>query len=883
MRLTIERIRMLVLVAAALLIAAVFIVLAVEKWRSPFSGRDIPKRLGINIQQEANGVTYTQAHGGHTIFKIHASRVVQLKSGHAELHDVEIDLYGADGTRADRISGSEFEYDQQSGLATAAGTVEITLARPGVLPESPALPAGAPMPPKVSASQAGRAMAPGTPLAGAAETAEKSSIHVTTSGITFNQKTGLVTTSSRVDFSTGQGSGASVGASWDSNSGLLVLDHDVEISALRGTEPVAIHADHAEFDRDTLLARLRAATADFRGGQAAAAQAVLLFRDDGSAVRIDATGGFTLTTEAGSHLAAPIAHLEFNEHNQPRHGRLDGGVTMDSVSGDSLSGSRTLHAGSPTAQIEFTDQGRLRHAHFERGVEMRSIELTQASAAGAESLRLTRTWHSPVAELDFRDSAAGQAELASMHGTEGVVLSGESQRGSGPAVLTRLTADELTGTFGSGSSLQSMTGSGHASLQQTTAKGALQTATGDRLQARFLPAVAGAGAKTASAGAPGSVGAAQLDSAQLDGNVVLLQQPAASQAQAKSPASAAPGASSQEPLRATAGRAVYQNQGEWLHLTLNPRVRNGGMDLTADTLDVSRQSGEAFARGNVKATWISSTGSPSSASSGSASQPASKAASQPEPSTNRASAGASSEISLGGQGPAHVVATEAELDQASGRATFRGHARLWQQTNSIAAPVIVLDRRQQTLTANTKDPADPVRVVLLSAGSIAPGSAQSSAALSTPALIRIRGGELSYSAAERRAQMRAGVLGAVTSQTPTATAASDQIELFLTPAGQQAKASVLPQSTSEAQVDHLIASGHVVLTSQDRRGTGEQLVYTGSTGDYVLTGTTAAPPRITDPARGSVSGQTLIFRSRDDSVSIEGGGRATAVETTAPR
>ncbi len=238
------------------------------------------------------------------------------------------------------------------------------------------------------------------------------------------------------------------------------------------------------------------------------------------------------------------------------------------------------------------------------------------------------------------------------------------------------------------------------------------------------------------------------------------------------------------------------------------------------------------------------------------------------------------------RGPVHVVATEAELDQANSRATFRGHARLWQQTNSIAAPVIVLDRKQQTLTANTKDPADPVRVVLLSAGSSAPGSTQSSAALSSPAnpsLIRIRGGDLSYSAAERRARMRAGVLSAVTSQTPTATAASDQIELFLIPAGQQAKASALPQSTSEAQVDHLVASGHVVLTSQDRRGTGDQLVYTGSTGEYVLTGTAAAPPRITDSARGTVSGQTLIFRSRDDSVSIEGGGRATAVETTAPR
>ena len=50
---------------------------------------------------------------------------------------------------------------------------------------------------------------------------------------------------------------------------------------------------------------------------------------------------------------------------------------------------------------------------------------------------------------------------------------------------------------------------------------------------------------------------------------------------------------------------------------------------------------------------------------------------------------------------------------------------------------------------------------------------------------------------------------------------------------------------------------------------------TSKTGEYVLTGTAAAPPRMTDPARGNVTGEALIFHSRDDSVSIEGGGRET--------
>src|SRR5271166_4231412 len=121
MRLTIERMRTLVLAAGILLVGSLVVFLAVGKWRNPFNRRDIPKRLGVEIQQEANGVTYTQSRAGHTLFKLHASKVVELKDNHALLHDVKIELYGADGSRVDRIEGSEFEYDQPAGLAKAAG------------------------------------------------------------------------------------------------------------------------------------------------------------------------------------------------------------------------------------------------------------------------------------------------------------------------------------------------------------------------------------------------------------------------------------------------------------------------------------------------------------------------------------------------------------------------------------------------------------------------------------------------------------------------------------------------------------------------------------------------------------------------------------------
>jgi lipopolysaccharide export system protein LptA len=126
--------------------------------------------------------------------------------------------------------------------------------------------------------------------------------------------------------------------------------------------------------------------------------------------------------------------------------------------------------------------------------------------------------------------------------------------------------------------------------------------------------------------------------------------------------------------------------------------------------------------------------------------------------------------------------------------------------------------------------------------------------------------------------MHGGAAGKVVAETGTATVVSDHVELLLLPPGNHAG----PDGTS-AQVDRVTATGNVSVSSQGRRGTGEQLVYKSETDEYVLTGTPSNPPRMTDPAKGTVSGTSLIFNSRDDSVSIEGVGRKTSTETIAPK
>jgi lipopolysaccharide export system protein LptA len=861
--LTVERIRTLVLVAGALLLVTLGVFLARAKWKNLLNRHDLPHRLAKDIVQEADGYTYVHAFGAHSQYRIHASREVELKSDFIELHDVQIDLYGEDGNEIDRISGDIFEYDQRTGKATAQGPVEMLLTRPSASTEAAMETAGKKLPGKAG----GQVIA-----AVGAATGSAGQIDVKTSGVTFDRNSGLVTTAERVDFSTVQGSGSAVGASYDSQSGSLTLEQTVELTTHRGAEEVELHARRAEFDRGAQTCLLDNAQAAYHGGKADAAEAKILFRADGSAQRLDAKGGFTLTTASGGNVAAPIAWMDFDEHNEPRQGHMEGGVTMDS-----MKDGRTMHGKAPTAELAFGAKGELKSAHLERGVEMKSEETSDAGAgqdsgtdAGKGAQRVSRTWRSPVVDIAFKPVGAkgkGQLEMETMRGSGGVTIVSESQRGNAPATPQKMSADVVTGIFGAGSALRAVSGVGHAGIEQTTATGTRQTANGDRLEAQFDedrdqgtkgPRDQGnKGAVRGSVAVSPAAGVTNVQSAELDGNVVLFEQPAQK-----------PGARPQPPMRATAGKAVYEGKGEWLHLSMSPRVQDGGMELTAQKVDVSQQSGDAWARGDVKATWTEAGESRESAAGSNAGND-------------------TGGVTLGGKGPAHVVAAEAQLNQWTGEATFRGHARLWQQTNFVSGPEIVLNQHVHTLLARSTDTAEPVRVVMLGAGGASAGKrstqpagqaadGQASGQPSGPSVIRVHGGELRYSDADRRAVMHGGSLGVVVAETGTATSASDAVELDLMPAGDHEAGG------GAGQVDRLTATGHVVLTMQGRRGTGERLVYSGGSGDYVLTGTAAEPPKMSDPERGTVTGAALIFHSRDDRVSIEGGGSETETKTTAP-
>ena len=927
---TIERLRTLVLVGGIVLVAGIAVFLALGKWKRLRQLRDLPGQLGVDIQQNANGVDYTQSRKGKTLFHIHAARAVQMKAGNkTTLHDVRIDLYGDDGRRTDTISGSEFTYDPVAGIAQAAGAVDITLMRPGVQPAIAQLKPGT------------KSVPSPVPVPAIPGSLADNEIHVKTSGLLFNQKSGIATTEKRVDFTLRQGRGNSLGATYDSAKGQLILDQQVELHVDRNQGPVTVHAAHAEFERTGQQVQMSQALADYNGGSAKTASALIHFRDDGSVIRLDGSGGVDLQSSTGGHMAAPRANLEFDTDNHPTRGVLEGGATLAM-----LQPLRQTQGAAPTIRLGFDREGQLQHAHLEQGVQFKTVQ--QAQTAKGQPVELKRDWHSQVADIDFapvvqtRLKGQGSVEPRNIYGTGRVTIdsdtSGASGAVTGIAGPSKLSADQVQAALAPGSVLSTLTGTGHAIFEETTATGAHQTSSSDQLDVTFVPARPSPSQEKAPLSkplSPTSNPASEIATVVAAGHVVLIQDPPPPKQKSKDALNpkvsgpTLPGKSSDPagPTRATAARADYDAQTQLVHLTGQPRIRDGALDLTATRIDFSRSAGDAYARGDVRASWTNS-GEPAAGNS-----PSGKSAIAIKPPDSPPSAGVSltsgGSSVLPGNGPVHAIADEAELHQESGDIVFHSATngpgtalpRLWQGPNSITAPLITLNRKKETLTAQSNLQATPVRTVLLSNSSNVSKTPSSNSEQESesnkpdslagkdkskttryPSVIRLKSGDVHYSEGERLATFHAGVIGTVTAETSgpggEASIVSQQAELLLLPAGTRAtktatapatstsSGSALPAPTpsvpslfGSSSVDTLTAIGHVSVDWPARRGTGEKLVYHGDDQTFTLTGTSAAPPRITDEQRGTVTGSALIFHSRDDSVTVEGDGRKTLTET----
>ena len=322
MRITIERLRTWILVLAGVLIAVILGFFALTRYKLSHFGRDLPGKLGVNIQQDANGFTFSKSQGGHTLFTLHASKLIQYKgNGRAMLHNVSITLYGKDGSRNDHVYGNDFEYDPAQGTARALGPVHLDVQAPagtrGTVPQN-------------------------------------RTVHAETSGVVFNQKTGEANTDAPVDLLGGrcQGHGHRSLLRCERRS----ADPAEGCPLHRPVDQGSADADrrHAEFNRDTRQLALLKDDIRYAGEHTTSEEALVYFRQDGTVEKADANGHVNMQDDEGRQLHASAVEVLMDARGNTQQATLDGGLLFSadegphSIHGDANSGHPAARPGRRT-------------------------------------------------------------------------------------------------------------------------------------------------------------------------------------------------------------------------------------------------------------------------------------------------------------------------------------------------------------------------------------------------------------------------------------------------------------------------------------------------------------------------------------------------------
>jgi lipopolysaccharide export system protein LptA len=215
---TVRRLRLILLAAIAVTAAVSGATYVVRTRRAASAKPATPPKIPAAVLQSAQGFAISRTEGGRTLFKATARKAVDYReTGKSELEEVEIVIFGKSGDRRDRITSKKCEYDQKSQRLYADGEVEIELASlPGQLPRQ--------APPVAQATEGGP-------------------VTVRTSGLLFDQKSGIASTDRDLTFRFRHGEGRARGAVYDSQEQTLWLKAAVEVQVLSDAgPPLAVRA-----------------------------------------------------------------------------------------------------------------------------------------------------------------------------------------------------------------------------------------------------------------------------------------------------------------------------------------------------------------------------------------------------------------------------------------------------------------------------------------------------------------------------------------------------------------------------------------------------------------------------------------------------------------
>jgi lipopolysaccharide export system protein LptA len=447
-------------------------------------------------------------------------------------------------------------------------------------------------------------------------------------------------------------------------------------------------------------------------------------------------------------------------------------------------------------------------------------------------------------ELSFTAQGKQHSILQEAHASTGARLhivdtfAKKGAKANGTTV-SDLSGDVLAAQFDSvdGSArLSTMHGTGNTVLHRVDEQGADAISTGRQLDAVFQTQTPKPGT-----GKQPSATAVELQRAIQSGSVKLTRTTAAK-----------PGTPSVI-QHGSANEAVYEAASDSATLIGAAYLADPSGTVWAQRIVMLHDSGDATAEGGVRATYL---------------QPAqSNQTAPPE--------------------PVHVLSDHAVFHHDDSIAVFYGKpARLWQTGTQVEAPILEFDQNRRTLFAHSPVASDnsAVHAVLVPSANpaAAPTKPAPAKAEAKPGQqqspIRVASRELTYNDTTRQIDLR----GSVVVDDGDTTMQACQAVVFLKPA---AKPGTPPKSAPAiaipgGQIDHIVATGDIEMRQPGRVATGEQLVYTASDGISVLTGTPDIPPKAVDDVQGTVTGDSLRFKSGENSIVVTGGGGSRRVHTS---
>ncbi len=806
MRLSIQRLRWVLIAGALLLVGVLAVFIGYGRYRAMKAYRQIIARSGVSLTHDSNGVTYSQSIKGKKIFTLRAKTESSLGNGNYALHDAELLLYNRNGDAADHIYGSEMEYNQNEQVARAKGEVFMDIQPPQGLANGGR-----------TQTQTAKPRPASAPV-----------IHVRTSGLVYLRKLGVAATQEQVEFNYGDMTCTALGAEFNTNENTVNLLANVHMDGLAHGKPLHVTASRASMSRDENIANLTAPVVTSGDRRMTANSAVIYLRKDGSIESVQGNDRVVLTDKT-QQITANRLDAALNAQSIPQTAKLTGDVAMVDTNPQ-----RPMHGSAAVVDVAMNAQGQPTKVVATGAAKLTMVDRKSNSAGLERSMDGAK-----IIALFAPGQHKSPAHLTELHAIGSAHASGQSlaaqakqpsASGSRPPVLknVQVNADDLRTNFiqapDGKAHPDKLYGTGNTKLQQDAPLGEQEISTGDTLEILFAPVRAGA--------MPGQAEAMGIASAVQTGNVVIHDR-AAAKPGSTTPASTTDG---------TAERASYDGQSQILTLTGEVHLDREDGSLVAPTVSLNQTTQDAEAAGGVQATFQNA----------SSETPNPSPNSKPEPVTHVLAA-------RGHFDHATRFATFYGTDAAP--------ARMWQDASQVQAATLSFDGIKRTFAARPSKPGGLVHAILASSGSPAkPGVPLRLPSMIRVASPKMDYNDLQREATFSDGVTIDGTTGEVRGQHAVAFLSAAHAQAATSPVS----ASLIQASPFNGSIDRVVVYGNVQLDQPGRHGTGEQLLYIASKANYILTGAPSSPAHITDAQQGNVTGATLIFGDAGSTIVVAG-------------